>query len=101
MEYELVAEVQALPCSFIVRGQDRAAYEVAPERSLSAAARAAGVRSASVLSRWGTEQPRPCQAQPLRGVRGATDKTHPDGTPVELGRVTKRLELEAALIALA
>ncbi len=101
VDYELFADLHALPCSFIVRVQDRAAYEVAQERPLSAAARAAGVRSDVCLRRLGTAHHRPCQAQPLRVVRVATDKAYPDGTPVEVVLVTNRLDLEADLIALA
>ena len=41
----------------------------------------------------------PCAAQPLRVVRVATDKRHPDGMPVEMGLVTNRLDLAADLIA--
>jgi hypothetical protein len=101
VDYELFADLHALPCSFIVRVQDRAAYEVAQARPLSAAARAAGVLSDDVLRRLGTEHHRPCGAQPLRVVRVATDQFHPDGTPVEVVLVTNRLDLDADLIALA
>jgi hypothetical protein len=101
VDYELFAELHALPCSFIVRVQERAAYAVEQDRPVSAAARAAGVRSDGVLGRLGTEHHRPCQAQPLRAVRVATDKAHPNGTPVEMVLVTNRLDLEADLIALA
>jgi Transposase DDE domain len=52
-------------------------------------------------SRLGTEHHRPCQAQPLRVVRLATDNAPPDGTPGELVLVTNRLDLAADLIALA
>ena len=54
VDYELFAQWHALPCSFIVRVQNNAAYEVAHERALSAAARAAGVTSDVVLLRLGT-----------------------------------------------
>jgi IS4 transposase len=54
-----------------------------------------------VLRRLGTTHHRPCAAQPLRVVRVATDKTHPDGTPVEMVLVTNRVDLAADLIALA
>jgi hypothetical protein len=101
VEYELFAEWHALPCSFIVRVQDNTAYEVAQARTLSAAARAAGVTSDLVLQRLGTAHHRPCAAQPLRVVRVATDKRHADGTPVELVLVTNRLDLDADLIAVA
>jgi hypothetical protein len=101
VDYDLFAELHALPCSFIARVKEDAAYEVAQARPLSAAARAAGVTRDVVLRRLGTAHHRPCQAQPLRVVRVATDKVHPDGTPVELVLVTNRLDLEADLIALA
>ena len=101
MDYELFADLHALPCSFVARVKEDAAYEVAQERSLSAAARAAGVPRDVGLRRLGTAQPRPCAAQPLRVVRVATDKRQPDGTPVELVLITNRLDLEADLIALA
>ena len=101
VDYGLFAELHALPCSFIARVQEEAAYEVAQTRPLSVAARAAGVSGDVVLRRLGTAHHRPCQAQPLRVVRVATDTGHPDGTPVEMVLVTNRLDLEADLIALA
>ena len=97
----MFAQWHELPCSFIVRVQNNAADEVAQERPLSAAARAARVTSDVVLQRLGTSHHRPCAAQPLRVVRVTTDKRHKDGTPIELVLVTNRLDLEADLIALA
>jgi hypothetical protein len=101
VDYDLFAAWHALPCSFIVRVQDNAAYEVAQVRPLSPAAQAAGVTGDVLLPRLGTPHHRPCAAQPLRVVRVLTDKRHPDGTPVELVRVTNRVDLDADLIALA
>ena len=101
VDYELFAQWHALPCSFIARVQNTVAYEVAQERPLSVAARAAGVTSDVVLQRLGTAHHRPCAAQPLRVVRVTTDKRHKDGTPIELVLVTNRLDLDAELIALA
>jgi hypothetical protein len=101
VEYDLFADWPALPCSFIVRVQDNAAYEVAQAQTLSAATRAAGVTSDVVLPRLGTAPHRPCAARPLRVVGVATDQHHRDGTPVELVLVTNRLDLEADLSALA
>jgi Transposase DDE domain len=101
VDYELFADLHALPCSFVARVKEGAAYDVEQARPLSAAAQAAGVTSDVVLRRLGTAHHRPCQAQPLRVVRVATDKTHPDGTPVEMVLVTNRLDLDADLIALA
>jgi hypothetical protein len=101
VDYELFAEWHALPCSFIVRVQNTAAYEIAQERPLSAAARAAGVTSDVVVQRLGTAHHAPCAAQPLRVVRVTTAKRHKDGTSIELVLVTNRLDLDADLIALA
>jgi len=101
VDYELFADLHALPCSFVARIKEDAAYEVGQEQALSAAARAAGVTGDVVLRRLGPAPHRPCAAQPLRVVRVATDKCHPDGTPVELVLVTNRLDLAADLIALA
>jgi hypothetical protein len=101
VDYELFADLHALPCSFVARVKEDAAYEVGQEQALSAAARAAGVTQDVVLRRLGSAHHRPCAAQPLRVVRVATDKRHPDGTPVEMVLVTNRLDLEADLIALA
>lgn len=101
VDYELFAELHALPCAFIARVPERAAYAGEQDRPLSAAARAAGVSRDLVLRRLGTDHHRPCGAQPLRVVRVATAKTHPDGTPGEVVLVTNRLDLEADLIALA
>jgi hypothetical protein len=101
LDYDLFADLHALPCSFVARVKEDAAYEVAQALALAPAARAAGVTGDVVLHRLGTAHHRPCAAQPLRVVRVATEKTHPDGTPVELVLVTNRLDLDADLIALA
>ncbi len=101
VDYELFADLHALPCSFVARVKEDAAYAVAQTAMLSPAARAAGVTGDVELRRLGTAHHRPCAAQPLRVVRVATEKSHPDGTPVELVLVTNRLDLDADLIALA
>jgi hypothetical protein len=101
VDYDLFADLHALPCSFVARVKEDAAYEVAHATVLSPAARAAGVTEDVVLRRLGTAHHRPCPAQPLRVVRVATDRYHPDGTRVEMVLVTNRVDLEADLIALA
>lgn len=101
VDYELFADLHARSCSFVARVKEDATYEVAQEHSVSAAARAAGVTWDVGLRRLGSAHHRPCAAQPLRVVRVATDNCHPDGTPVELGLVTNRLDLGADLLALA
>jgi len=84
-----------------VRVQNTAASEVAHERPLPATARAAGVTRAGLLPRLGTAHQRPCAAQPLRVVRVTTANLHKDGTPIELGLVTNRVDLAADLSAVA
>jgi hypothetical protein len=101
VDYELFADLHALPCSFVARVKEDVAYEVEQTQGLSAAARAAGVTHDVVLRRLGSAHHRPCAAQPLRVVRVATDTGHPDGTPGEMVLVTNRLDLAADLIALA
>jgi hypothetical protein len=101
VDYDLFAQWHALPCSFIVRVQTNAAYEVAQDRALTPAARAAGVTRDVVVQRLGSAHHRPCAAPHLRVVRVTTDNRHKDGTPIELVLVTNRLDLDADLIALA
>lgn len=101
VDYDLFADLHALPCSFVARVKEAAAYEVAQEQALSPAARAAGVSADVVLRRLETAHHHPRAAQPLRVVRVVTDKTHRDGTPVEMVLVTNRVDLDAVLIALA
>jgi len=101
VDYSLFGDLHALPCSFVARVQERAAYEVQHEQPLSAAALAAGVQSDCWIRRLSTEHHQPLLPTPWRVVRVATDRTHADGTPVVLVLVTNRLDLGADLIALA
>jgi hypothetical protein len=97
----LFQELHDLPCSFLCRGKDNAAYEVQEERALApAAVHAGGVRDA-VLRRLGTAHPTRVLPQPFRLVRVATGKMRQDGTPEVLVLVTNRLDLDAELIAVA
>lgn len=100
-DYTLFQELHDLPCSFLVRVQYNAAYEVQQEREVSDAAKAAGVYRDCVLRRLGTEHHTRLLPQPFRVVVLATDKTRPDGTPDRPVLVTNRLDLEAELVALA
>ena len=90
-----------MPCSFICRVKDNAAYEVQEERSLSPAAVQAGVVHDTVLRRLGTLHHTCLLPQPFRMVRVATGKTRQDGTPDVVVLVTNRLDLDAELIAVA
>ena len=100
-DYTLFQELHDLPCSFLVRVQYNAAYEVEQELEVSEAAKAAGVYRDCVLRRLGTEHHTRLLPQPFRVVVLDTDKTRPDGTPDRPVLVTNRLDLEAELVALA
>ena len=100
-DYSLFQALHDLPCSFICRVQDNAAYEVQEERALSPAAAQAGVVHDSVLRRLGTAHHTRLLPQPFRVGRVATGKTRKDGTPDVLVLVTNRLDLDAELIAVA
>jgi hypothetical protein len=100
-DYALFQELHDLPCSFLVRIQYNAAYEVQQELEVSTAAAGAGVSRDCVLRRLGTEHHTRLLPQPFRVVVLATDKTRPDGTPDRPVLVTNRLDLAAELVALA
>jgi IS4 transposase len=97
----LFQELHAVPCSFICRVKDNAAYEVQEARALSPAAVQAGVVYDAVLRRLGTAHHTRVLPQPFRVVRVATGKTRKDGTPDVLVLVTNRLDLDAEWIAVA
>jgi hypothetical protein len=100
-DYRLFQELHDLPCSFLCRVQDNAAYDVARERAVSAAAQAVGVVRDVELRRLGTAHHTRLLPQPCRLVHVATGTTQADGTPDVLVLVTNRLDLDAELIALA
>src|SRR5438128_5519577 len=54
IDYNLFQDLHDLPCSFLCRVKDNAAYEVQEERSLTPAAMHAGVVRDAVLRRLGT-----------------------------------------------
>jgi len=101
VDYSLFQELHDVPCSFICRVKDNAAYEVQEARALSPAAVQAGVVYDAVLRRLGTAHHTRLLPQPFRVVRVATGKTRKDGTPDVLVLVTNRLDLDAELIAVA
>jgi hypothetical protein len=90
-----------LPCSCIGRVKAKTAYEVQEERPVAAAAQAAGVQRDAGLRRLGTAHPFRWLPHPFRVVRVATGKTEVNGPPEVLVLVTKRLDLDADLVALA
>lgn len=101
VDYRLFQDLHDLPCHFLCRVKDNAAYEVQEERALAPAAVHAGVMRDVLLRRLGTPHHTRLLPQPFRLVQVATGKTRPDGTPDVVVLVTNRLDLDAELIALA
>src|SRR2546422_114738 len=101
VDYNLFQELHDLPCSFLCRVKDNAAYEDQEERGLAPAAVHAGVVRDAVLRRLGTAHHTRLLPQPFRLVQIATGKTRQDGTPEVLVLVTNRLDLDAELLAVA
>jgi hypothetical protein len=101
VDYSLFQELHDLPCSFLCRVKDNAAYEVQEERSLTPAAMHAGVVRDAVLRRVGTAHHTRLLPQPFRVVQVTTGKTRQNGTPDVMVLVTHRLDLDAELIAVA
>jgi hypothetical protein len=101
VDYDLFQELHDLPCSFLCRVKDNAAYEVQEERGLSPAAIQAGVVDDALLRRLGTSHHTRLLPQPFRLVRVATGKIRHDGTPEMILLVTNRLDLDADLLAIA
>ena len=98
-EYQLFQDVIDRGSSFIGRIRDNAVWTVVEERPVSAAARAAGVRSDCVV-RLGCDQRGAVFKQVLRVVQVDTGKTDSRGRPEVLLLATDRLDLEAEHVAL-
>ena len=98
-EYQLFQDIIDAGSSFIGRIRDNAVWTVVEERPLSAAARAAGVRSDRVV-RLGCAQSGAVFKQTLRVLEVATGKTDSQGRPEVLLLATNRLDLEAEHVAL-
>jgi hypothetical protein len=96
-----VQDLHDLPCSFLCRIKDTAAYEVQEERALSPAAGQAGVVREAVLRRLGTTPHTRLLPQPFRLGPVATGTTRQEGTPDVVVLVTNRLDLEVELLAMA
>jgi hypothetical protein len=101
VDYGLFQDLHDLPCHFLCRLKDNAAYEVQEERPLPSTAMHAGVVRDVLLRRLGTPHHTRLLPQPFRLVQVATGKTRPDGTPDVVVLVTNQLALDAELIALA
>jgi Transposase DDE domain len=98
-EYQLFQDIIDRGSSFIGRIRDNAVWTVVEERPLSAAARAAGVRSDRVVM-LGCEKSGAVFQQALRVLEVETGKTDSQGRPEVLLLATDGLDLEAEHVAL-
>jgi len=98
-EYRLFQDVIDAKSSFIGRIRDNAVWTVIEERPVSAAARAAGVRSDRVVM-LGGDKSGAVFKQAVRVLEVQTGKTDSQGRPEELLLATDRLDLEAEYVAL-
>jgi hypothetical protein len=101
VDYDLFQDLHEVPCSFLCRVKDNAAYEVQEVHALSPAAVQAGVVSDALRRRLGTAHHTRVLPQPFCLVRVATGKMHKEGTPEVLVLVTNRLDLDTELLAVA
>jgi hypothetical protein len=99
--YRLLRDILDAQSSFVVRLHHDAAFTVAQERPVSAAAQQAGVVRDVVVSRLGTDHHKDEVRQPLRVV-AVRPAPPPEGGPAPvLLLVTDRLDWAAELVALA
>jgi hypothetical protein len=99
-EYQLFQDIIDARSSFVGRIRDNAVWTVVEERLVSAAARAAGVRSDQVVH-LGCTKSGAVLNQPLRIIVVDTGKSDRPGRPEVLLLATNRLDLDAELVALA
>ena len=99
-EYQLFQDILDARSSFIGRVRRDALFDVVEERAVSAEARQAGVLSDRVILLGGRTSGATLR-QTLRLVEVDTGKVDGHGNPEVLLLVSDRLELDAALIALA
>jgi hypothetical protein len=98
-DYQLFQDISTAKSDFIGRIRANAVWKVVEERPLTAAARAAGVRSDRIV--WlGGPQSGAVFEQTLRVIEVATGKTDALGRPEMLLLATTRLDLAAELVAL-
>jgi hypothetical protein len=98
-EYQLFQDIIDAHSGFIGRIRDNAVWRLVEERPVSAAARAAGVRSDRVV--WlGCPESGAVFRQSLRVIAVQTGKADANGRPEVLLLATDRLDLEAELVAL-
>jgi hypothetical protein len=98
-EYQLFQDIIDAQSSFIGRIRDNAVWTLIEERPLSAAARAAGVKSDRVVH-LGCAKSGAVFKQPLRIIEVDTGKTDSQGRAELLLLATDKLDLDAELVAL-
>jgi hypothetical protein len=99
-EYQLFQDIVDVGSQFVGRIRDNAVWEVVGERVVSAAARAAGVRSDRVV--WlGCDKSKGALRQPVRVLEVATGKVDGHGQAELLLLATSCREMAAELVALA
>jgi hypothetical protein len=98
-EYQLFQDIIDAGSSFIGRIRDNAVWTVVEERSVSAAAQAAGVRRDRVVM-LGCEKSGAVFKQAVRVLEVETGKTDSQGRPEVLLLATNRLDLAAEYVAL-
>ena len=98
-EYQLFQDIINARSDFIGRIRDNAVWTVVEERPLTAAARAAGVRSDRIVWLGGPQSGKAFQ-QTVRVLEVDTGKTDAQGRPALLLLATSRLDLAAELVAL-
>ena len=101
VDYRLFQELHDLPCSFLCRVKDNAAYEVQEEHALTPTTMHAGVVRDVLPPPLGDGAHTRLLPQPFRVVQVTTGKTRQDGAPNVVVLVTNRLDLDAELIAVA
>jgi hypothetical protein len=97
--YQLFRDILDAGSSFVARVKDNTAFTVLEERTLTAAAQAAGVVRDVVVAKLGSEHHKDFLGQNVRLV--IVRRAKPNGEIEELWLVTDRLDLDADLVALA
>jgi hypothetical protein len=99
-EYQLFQDIIDAKSDFIGRIRDNAVWTAVEERPLTAAARAAGVRSDRLVWLGGPQSGSVFQ-QPVRVLEVDTGKTDAQGRPEILLLASSRVDLDAELVAMA
>jgi hypothetical protein len=98
-DYELFAKIVGAGSSLVARVKDSTAFVVQEERTVTDAAKAAGVIRDVVIARLGTAHHKDHLKRPMRLV--IVETVDRDGKTNELWLITDRLGLDADLVALA